>query len=273
MPSPGSMQCTALSIAGFDGSGGAGLQADLKTFSALGCYGMTVVTAITIQNTCGVHGCYNVPLNCIAEQLDAIFVDIPPKVIKIGMLLNAEIVQLVADYLKNHAQHIPVVLDPVMVSKSGDILLEPSAIDALKKYLLPLVDIVTPNIPEASTLLGVALHSSEQLQLAASTLLKTGVKGVLLKGGHAGGEDSGDYFISANGQSRWFISERVRSKNTHGTGCTLSAAIAANLAQGYSVEQSCERAKQYIFDAILAASRDSVGQGNGPVHHFHALWK
>ena len=268
-----SLQCPALSIAGFDGSGGAGLQADLKTFSALGCYGMSVVTAIPIQNTCGVRACYEVPLNCIAEQLEAIFVDIPPKVIKIGMLFNAKIVQLVADYIKNHAQNIPIVLDPVMVAKSGDILLEPSAIHALIEHLLPLVDIITPNIPEASTLLGVELRCADQMQHAADNMLKMGVKAVLLKGGHAGGDESADYFTNTAGASRWFISERIRSKNTHGTGCTLSAAIAAGLAKGWSSEKSCEHAKKYIYDAILAASNDSLGEGNGPVHHFHALWR
>lgn len=266
------MQYTALSIAGFDGSGGAGIQADLKTFSALGCYGMTVLTALPVQNTCGVRSCYEIPLNCITEQLDAVFSDIPPRAIKIGMLFNAEIVHLVSNFLQERAKDIPIVLDPVMVAKSGDILLEPSAINALKNQLIPLVDIITPNLPEASTLLGMELSTSGQMKAGAEALIQAGARSVLLKGGHSDGENSADLFMTDNGYARWFNSPRICSKNTHGTGCTLSAAIAAGLAKDLELEKACERAKEYVRGAIFAASKHSLGQGNGPVHHFYELW-
>ena len=262
------MPYKCLSIAGFDSSGGAGLQADLKTFSALGCYGMTVLTALPIQNTMGVRGCYNIPLTAIEEQLEAIFDDIIPDSIKIGMLFNQEIVELVAQFLQKHAVGIPIVLDPVMVAKSGDPLLLPEAIDALKKHLIPLVSLITPNLPEALAL----TNTSESMLTQAEKLLTLGAKAVLLKGGHQEGPSANDLYRDQKGQEVWLNSPRINSKNTHGSGCTLSAAIAANLARGLPLIDACRQAKNYLFEALKAAEHLSVGHGHGPVHHFYATW-
>ena len=257
-----------LSIAGFDGSGGAGLQADLKTFSALGCYGMTVLTALPIQNTMGVRGCYDIPLTAIQEQLEAIFDDIIPDSIKIGMLFNRDIVELVSRFLEERATGIPIVLDPVMVAKSGDYLLLPEAIGALKERLIPLVSLITPNLPEAMALTGEPKNMPAQ----AEKLLALGAKAVLLKGGHQEGPDANDLYRDQHGEEVWLKSPRINSKNTHGTGCTLSAAIAANLARGLPLIDACRHAKNYLFEALKAAQYRSVGHGHGPVHHFYASW-
>ena len=262
------MQYKCLSIAGFDGSGGAGIQADLKTFSALGCYGMTVLTALPIQNTMGVRHCYEIPLAAILEQLEAIFDDIVPDSIKIGMLFNQEIVELVADFLEQHAVGIPIVLDPVMVAKSGDYLLLPEAMTVLKRRLIPLATIVTPNLLEAEAL----TEPTEDMQMLAGKLLDLGAKTVLLKGGHQGGPYSNDVYMDHGRQAIWFNSPRIDSKNTHGTGCTLSAAIAAYLARGVPLLEACQSAKKYLFGALLAAKDRSVGKGHGPVNHFYNLW-
>jgi hydroxymethylpyrimidine/phosphomethylpyrimidine kinase len=259
------MQYKCLSIAGFDGSGGAGIQADLKTFSALGCYGMTVLTALPVQNTCGVRNCYDIPLQAIQEQLEAIFDDIIPDSIKIGMLFSAPIIELVAKFLRDNALHIPIVLDPVMVAKSGDALLLPEAVETLKSQLIPLATIITPNLPEAHTLVGAA-ETSEAL---AVKLLSLGAQAVLLKGGHAGGANADDLFVNQAGQSIWLRAPRIDSNNTHGTGCTLSAAICAGLARNMSLIDACKYAKQYLFQAMLHSNDHSVGKGHGPVHHFY----
>lgn len=264
------MRYKCLTIAGFDGSGGAGLQADLKTFSALGCYGMTVLTALPIQNTQGVSDCYEIPVPAIHAQLKAIFEDIVPDSIKIGMLFTHDIIEQVADFLGQQAKGIPIVLDPVMVAKSGDALLLPNAMDALKTLLIPKATLITPNIPEAQALLK---ESTDDIERLAHQLLELGSEAVLLKGGHQTGPDSNDLFINRQGHAFWLTSPRIPSKNTHGTGCTLSAAIAANLARGYPLEKACELAKHYLFKAIEAAQHHSVGKGSGPVHHFHALWQ
>lgn len=267
-----SMQHKALSIAGFDGSGGAGIQADLKTFSAFGCYGMTVLTALPVQNTQGVKACYELPLKAIEEQLEAIFTDIRPDSIKIGMLFKTEIVELVANFLSQHAQEIPIVLDPVIVAKSGDSLLLPEALTALKTHLMPLVTLVTPNIPEAEALLGVSGTTEKDMPKIAAELLEYGSSAVLLKGGHLVADKSNDLLLTQEGESDWFTSLRVNSKNTHGTGCTLSAAIASGLALGLNLVDACHLAKHYISRAIRAAKDEKVGFGNGPVHHFYHLW-
>lgn len=266
------MQYKALSIAGFDGSGGAGIQADLKTFSALGCYGMTVLTALPVQNTCGVRNCYSLPLQAIEEQLYALFDDIKPDAIKIGMLFNSEIIALVADFLKNHAQDIPIVIDPVTVAKSGDSLLLPEAVNTLITELMPLASLITPNLPEAQTFTGINAQSEEEMLLVAEKLLEYGSAHVLLKGGHLTHSSSNDLLLGANGLKHWFASPRIDSKNTHGTGCTLSAAITACLAQNKSMQESCQIAKNYLFNAIKAAQNNSVGSGHGPVHHFYHCW-
>lgn len=257
-----------LSIAGFDGSGGAGIQADLKTFSALGCYGMTVLTALPVQNTMGVRSCYEIPLDAIQAQLEAIFDDITPDSIKIGMLFNSEIVKLVADFLEKRAFNIPIVLDPVMVAKSGDNLLLPEAINALKKRLIPLATIITPNLPEAEALMG----ATAEMQTLAKQLLNIGSHAILLKGGHQDGPNSNDLYMDQSGQEIWLSSPRITSKNTHGTGCTLSAAIASYLALGQPLIEACRLAKQYLSEALKAAQHSSVGHGHGPVHHFYDMW-
>lgn len=262
------MKYKCLSIAGFDGSGGAGIQADLKTFSALGCYGMTVLTALPVQNTCGVKRCYEIPLSAIEEQLETIFEDIIPDAIKIGMLFSAEITEVVADFLKKHANAIPIVLDPVMLAKSGASLLLPEAIDALKEKLIPLATLITPNLPEAHALSG----NTQAPETLAAELLDLGPEAVLLKGGHAEGAESNDLLLEKTGEISWFKTERIDSKNTHGTGCTLSAAACAYLARGYRLKEACTRAKEYLSKALKAAQHNSVGKGHGPVHHFHALW-
>ena len=262
------MKYKCLSIAGFDGSGGAGIQADLKTFSALGCYGMTVLTALPVQNTCGVKGCYDIPLNCIKEQLETIFEDITPDSIKIGMLFSTEIIEMVAGFLEQHAKGIPIVLDPVMVAKSGSPLLLPEAVGALKERLIPLATLITPNLPEAHALAG----NTQDPEALAAKLLDLGPEAVLLKGGHAEGSESNDFLLEQTGQTAWIKAERVDSKNTHGTGCTLSAAIGAYLARRYALREACALAKEYVFKALKAAQHNSVGKGHGPVHHFHALW-
>ncbi|PWY54825.1 bifunctional hydroxymethylpyrimidine kinase/phosphomethylpyrimidine kinase [Legionella qingyii] len=267
------MRYKALSIAGFDGSGGAGIQADLKTFSALGCYGMTVLTALPVQNTCGVRHCYTIPLQAIEDQLNAIFDDIKPDSIKIGMLFSNEIIELVSSFLKRKAIDIPVVIDPVTVAKSGDPLLLPEAVDSLITQLMPLATVITPNLPEASTFTGTTASSEKEMLYVGQKLLELGPKYVLLKGGHLlHSEESNDLLIGSNGDTHWFASPRINSKNTHGTGCTLSAAITACLAQKIDLVSACSIAKKYLFNAIQAAKENCVGQGNGPVHHFYHLW-
>jgi hydroxymethylpyrimidine/phosphomethylpyrimidine kinase len=263
------MQYKCLSIAGFDGSGGAGIQADLKTFSALGCYGMTVLTALPVQNTCGVRSCYDIPLPAIREQLDAIFDDIIPDSIKIGMLFSSAIVELVGEFLSKRARDIPIVLDPVMVAKSGNRLLLPEAITALKTILIPKATIITPNLLEAEELVG---NEASMIEMGHK-LLALAPQAVLLKGGHAQClERSNDLFLDVNGNCSWLRAERIHSKNTHGTGCTLSAAICAMLARGLPLLDACRHAKQYLHQAMLAAKDSSVGKGKGPVHHFYAIW-
>jgi hydroxymethylpyrimidine/phosphomethylpyrimidine kinase len=266
------MHYKALSIAGFDGSGGAGIQADLKTFSAFGCYGMSVLTALPVQNTCGVRQCYSIPLQAIEDQLHAIFDDIIPDSIKIGMLFSSEIIELVASFLKRKALDIPIVIDPVTVAKSGDPLLLPEAVESLITLLIPLATLITPNLPEAHTFTGINAQSEEDMMIVCQKLLDLGPKHVLLKGGHLQSSRSNDLLMAAHGETHWFTSPRIDSKNTHGTGCTLSAAIAACLAQKIDLVKACSIAKNYLFNAISAAQKDSVGLGNGPIHHFYHLW-
>jgi len=263
------MNYKCLSIAGFDGSGGAGIQADLKTFSALGCYGMTVLTALPIQNTCGVRRCYDIPVQAIVDQLDAIFDDITPDSIKIGMLFSHDIIDHVANFLEKHARNIPIVLDPVMVAKSGDPLLQEDAIEILKTRLIPQATIITPNLPEAFALTG----QTEASDALGEELLMLGSAAVLLKGGHANSPQSNDLFLDKHGQRVLLEGLRIDSKNTHGTGCTLSAAICAGLAKGLTPLAACQQAKHYLTNALRAASKNSVGKGQGPVHHFYHLWK
>ncbi len=262
------MKYKCLSIAGFDGSGGAGIQADLKTFSALGCYGMTVLTALPVQNTCGVKTCYQLPLQCIEEQLQAIFDDITPDCIKIGMLFSREVIELVAHFLDKKAMTIPIILDPIMIAKSGDPLLLPDAIETLKNTLIPHATLITPNLPEAYQL----TPPTSDFEELAHNLLKLGPQAVLVKGGHAEHDESNDLFLEKNKTPVWLKTKRIHSNNTHGTGCTLSAAICAYLALGFTLLEACTKAKHYLTGAIHASRQQSVGHGHGPVHHFYALW-
>ena len=262
------MKYKCLSIAGFDGSGGAGIQADLKTFSATGSYGMTVLTSLPVQNTCGVKSCYDIPLSCIENQLETLFDDITPDAIKIGMLFSSEIIELVTAFLTQHAPGIPIIVDPVMVAKSGDPLLLPSAVTALKTKLIPIASIITPNLPEAKTL----VPGNYDKKTLAWKLLDLGCESVLLKGGHENSAHCDDLFLSSS-TTKTLSAARIHSKHTHGTGCTLSAAIASFLAQGLSPVDACSKAKAYLHNAILHSKDNSVGKGHGPVHHFYHLWQ
>jgi hydroxymethylpyrimidine/phosphomethylpyrimidine kinase len=266
------MTRTALTIAGSDSGGGAGIQADLKTFSALGVYGMSVITALTAQNTKAVTGILPVDPAFIAAQIDAVFDDIPVHAVKLGMLGGPEVIATVAERLR-HWRPRWIVLDPVMVAKSGDKLLPDAAVAALRHELLPLASIITPNLPEAAVLLGEAVATERrQMPGVAARLQGLGVANVLLKGGHLGNDDESADVLLHGGELLWQPGRRFATKNTHGTGCTLSAAIAAWLARGLSLPDAVGRAKTYISGAIAAADRLAIGHGHGPVHHFFATW-
>lgn len=260
----------ALTIAGSDSGGGAGIQADLKAFSALDVYGASVITAITAQNTRAVTAVEGVSLHVIAAQIDAVLSDLSVGAIKIGMLATPEIIETVADSLAGFDG--PIVLDPVMVAKSGDALLRDDAVGALIEKLLPHAAVLTPNLPEAARLLNAEpTDADEALIEQGRALLALGPKAVLMKGGHASGAVCTDHLVSAEGVKR-FSTARVDTRNTHGTGCTLSAAIAAGLAKGLGVERAVGEAHAYLSAAIRAADRLTVGSGHGPVHHFHRFW-
>jgi hydroxymethylpyrimidine/phosphomethylpyrimidine kinase len=262
----------ALTIAGSDSGGGAGIQADLKTFSALGCYGMSVVTALTAQNTTGVTGIHAVPPDFVVQQMAAVFSDIGADAVKIGMLYSAELIQVVADGLRRH-EAANIVLDPVMVAQSGDKLLQDAAITALKDHLLPLATVLTPNLPEAAVLLGREVKGLDDMQAAAKSLAAFGSRSVLLKGGHAQGDDSSDVLYIADDDLCVVLGDRrVRTANTHGTGCTLSSAIAAYLAKGEAIAPAIRKAKTYIGEAIRTGAPYRLGHGSGPVHHFFSFW-
>lgn len=261
----------ALTIAGSDSSGGAGIQADLKTFAALGVYGASVITALTAQNTQGVTGIHDVPPDFIAAQIDAVFSDLDIAAVKIGMLSRTAAIEAVARGLTRHkAQNI--VLDPVMVATSGDKLLAPDAVGALRRLLIPRALIVTPNLPEAAALTGASLARNErEMEIQARQILELGASNVLIKGGHGEGEDSVDLLVG-QGELVRLSAKRIATKNTHGTGCTLSSAIAAGLAKGADLVTAVQDAKTYVTAAIAAADRLQVGHGHGPLHHFHAQW-
>ena len=261
----------ALTIAGSDSGGGAGIQADLKTFSALGAYGASVITALTAQNTQTVSAIHEVPPAFITEQLNCVLSDLTVTAIKVGMLASPDIIDAVADVLEQH-RDIPVVLDPVMVAKSGDSLLSDDALGALKKRLCPLAAVITPNLPEAAKLLACDEASDESaVHRQAQELIDTGIAAVLVKGGHLSGQMSNDVLISG-GRTVEFPHTRIDTKNTHGTGCTLSSAIAAGLAKAEDLELAVTRAQSYVHEAIRAADELHIGHGHGPVHHFHAFW-
>ena len=261
----------ALTIAGSDPSGGAGIQADLKTFAALGVYGASAITALTAQNTQGVSGIHVVPAAFIAAQFDAVFADLDIGAVKIGMVAERAAIEAIAAGLERwRPKH--VVLDPVMVATSGDRLLAADAIDALRTKLIPFATILTPNLPEAAVLLDVPPATSEsEIEAQGRKLLSFACRAVLIKGGHGQGSESVDYLIDADGVVA-LAAPRIATNNTHGTGCSLSSAIAAGLAKGEDLPTAVRNAKTFISAAIAAANRFSVGHGHGPVHHFHRFY-
>jgi hydroxymethylpyrimidine/phosphomethylpyrimidine kinase len=266
------MTAIALTIAGSDSSGGAGIQADLKTFAALGVYGATVITALTAQNTQGVTAIHDVPAEFIAAQIDAVFSDLDVAAVKIGMLSQVDVIEDVAAGLIRHKAS-NVVLDPVMVATSGARLLAPDAIEALRSALIRRALVVTPNLPEAAALTGASLARNEaEMEVQAREILSLGARHVLIKGGHGEGADSVDLLIG-QGEVLRLSANRIATKNTHGTGCTLSAAIAAGLAKGLDLVAAVRAAKTYVTAAIAAADQLQIGHGHGPLHHFHDQWR
>ena len=258
-----------LSIAGSDSGGGAGIQADLKTFSALGCYGMTAITALTAQNTCGVRAIHAVPPQMLRDQIDAVMEDIGADAVKIGMLHSPEIVQTVAQAIDRHPmQH--VVFDPVMVATSGAVLIDDAAIEVLVRELFGRAAVITPNLDEAALLVGYPLGSKQDMERAALDLLAKGARAVLLKGGHLPGHNVMDLLLSAGGEKLWMEAPRIDSPNTHGTGCTLSSAIAAHLALGASLPDAVQQARNFVREALQAGAQVHTGKGSGPLNHGYA---
>ena len=274
----------ALTIAGSDSGGGAGIQADIKSFSANGVYGASVITAITAQNTVAVTAIHNVPVDIITAQLDAVFDDLNITCVKIGMLSKSETIKAVAAVLKKHRaknKNLTIVLDPVMVTTTGDPLIADDAVDTLKEVLLPLATLVTPNLHETARLINAKLpQSREEMVDQAQQILNMGVKAVLIKGGHGASnealKESTDLLLLADGSKfveEWFTAKWVVTKNTHGTGCSLSSAITANLAKGETLSSAIQNAKTWLTGAIASADDLDVGKGSGPVHHFYQYWK
>lgn len=261
-----------LSVAGSDPSGGAGIQADIKAISANGAFAMAAITALTAQNTQGVSAVHLPQPSFVTDQIAAIFADIRIDAVKVGMIANAEIALAVADALRPHSE-LPVVLDPVMIAKGGAPLLAEDAIATVRDFLLPLTTVLTPNLPEAAHLLGLPAASTRNEMLdQAKALCARGPKAVLLKGGHLDGGDSPDVLVTDTGE-HWFETPRIATKNTHGTGCTLSAALAAQIAKGLPLFDAVTAAKAYVTTAIEHADKLSVGTGHGPTHHFANLYK
>lgn len=265
------MTAIALTIAGSDSGGGAGIQADLKTFSALGVYGCSAVTALTAQNTRGVQGIFPIPAEFVREQIESVFSDLAVDAVKIGMLGQPDVILAVALALRRWKPRA-LVVDPVMVAKGGNRLLPEAAVAALTREILPLATLITPNLLEAAALLGEApVESRSRMPAVAARLQGLGLPNVLLKGGHLPGEESPDLLLH-EGQVLWQEGRRMATANTHGTGCTLSSAITALLALGRPLPEAVALAKRYVEAAIAAADGLAIGSGHGPVHHFHALW-
>jgi hydroxymethylpyrimidine/phosphomethylpyrimidine kinase len=265
------MIANILTIAGSDPSGGAGIQADLKTFAARGTYGMAALTALTAQNTQGVTGVHLVPASFVANQIEAVFADVRVDAIKIGMIATAEIAEAVADAITPH-RDVPIVLDPVMVAKGGASLLAQDAVEALILRLLPIATIITPNLPEAAALLGEPeAGDREAMAGQARRLMDLGPRAVLVKGGHLEDAASPDVFVHGTSVT-WLEGRRSETHNTHGTGCTLASAIAAELGKGLGPLEAVQAGKEFVSAAIARSGELSVGSGHGPVHHFHASW-
>ena len=267
--SPFPRYARVLSIAGSDSGGGAGIQADLKTLSALGCYGMTAITAITAQNTQGVRAIHGVPAQMLRAQIDAVLEDIGADAVKIGMLHDPEVVRVVVEAIQRHRLQ-QVVLDPVMVATSGDRLMAAETVHVLVHELFPLATVITPNLDEAALLLNRAIGGAEALEAAATALLALGAPAVLLKGGHLPGDTVMDVLALADGTRLRLQSPRIATHNGHGTGCTLSSAIAAHLALGWPLPQAVEQARAYILGAIAAGANVHTGHGHGPLNHGYA---
>ena len=263
------MVARVLVVAGSDSGGGAGVQADIKAITMNGAYAATAITALTAQNTLGVHGAVAVPAAFVRQQMDVVLSDIGADCIKTGMLHSADIIESVVQCLEGQARGIPLVVDPVMVAKGGARLLEESAESSLKLRLIPRAALLTPNIPEATALSGVPIVSVDDMGRAADVLLALGAGAVLMKGGHLPGDRVTDLLRTADGEQFSFENERVETRNTHGTGCTLASAIAAGVAEGLRLSDAVERAHHYVHDAIAQAP--NLGQGHGPLAHGHPL--
>lgn len=262
-----------LTIAGSDSGGGAGVQADIKTISACGCYASSAITAITVQNTIGVQSVFGLPIEAIEGQIEAVLSDIGADCVKIGMLHSSEVIQGIAKKLREHKIN-NVVLDTVMVSTSGHRLIEESAIATLINELIPLATVITPNIPEAEILLGEKISNQEELVAAAKKMAEKYNVSVLLKAGHLENDTLTDYFYDINDKEFLALtSKRLDTPNTHGTGCTLSSAIASMLAKGYDIKDAIKKAKEYLAGAIVEGAQYEIGHGHGPVCHFWNLWK
>lgn len=259
---------TVLTIAGSDSGGGAGIQADIKAISAMGCYAASAITAITVQNTLGVQAVHPVPLDILRGQIDAVLSDIGADAVKIGMLHSSEVVILVAEMIEKYGI-TNVVLDPVMVSTSGHRLIEEDAVEVIKSRLLPLARVITPNVPEAEILSGCKIAGEDEFEAIARRLSDNGNVSVLMKAGHLSGDSLVDYFYNAEDDTITRLqSKRVQTKNTHGTGCTLSSAFAAALAKGEGLTMAATSAKSYIEQAIISGAAYEIGGGHGPVNHF-----
>lgn len=257
-----------LTIAGSDSSGGAGIQADLKTFAAHGTFGMSVITAVTAQNTCGVTKVQDIDCDVVEAQIDAVFTDIRVDAVKIGMVSQPEIIRTIAKCLRKYKPGI-IVVDPVMISKSGYPLLQPEACQTLIEELLPLATLVTPNLPEAEAIAKMTVAKKNEMRPVAEKIIALGAKAVLVKGGHL--TDTADDLLFDGSKEVWFAGERINTKNTHGTGCTLSSSLAANLAKGLSLEEAVKASKAYVTEAI--AYGIELGAGCGPTHHFVDLYR
>ena len=257
-----------LTIAGSDSSGGAGIQADLKTFAAHGTFGMSVITAVTAQNTCGVTQVQNIDCDIVKAQIEAVFDDIRVDAVKIGMVSQPEIIEAIASCLRKYKPQI-IVVDPVMISKSGYPLLAPEACATLIRELLPLATLLTPNLPEAEAITGMKVMAKGEMRPVAEKIIALGAKAVLVKGGHL--SDTADDLLFDGEQETWFPGKRIATKNTHGTGCTLSSSLAANLAKGLSLKEAVAASKAYVTEAIEHSL--AIGSGCGPTHHFVDLYR
>ena len=258
---------SVLTIAGYDGSGGAGIQADIKTISALGCYGTSVLTALPIQNTCGVKSIYSIPIDAVSEQMDAVLEDILPDAIKIGMVHNNQLIHLISEKLSRYGA-IPLIFDPVMLASSGQKLIEDRTSNTFIQRLISLAHVLTPNLDEAAVLAGMNIETVDHMRKAGERIMLLGCKSVLLKGGHLNGEELTSLYFDQHGRVHTFTFKKIDTNNTHGTGCTLSSAIASYIARGSSLLKAVEAGQEYVYQAILHGKDVSIGKGKGPLNHF-----